>query len=76
MPNTQQLVADDEIFVSQQNEINEGIHRSREALYKPSEVTECVDCGDEIPPERKIAIPSTERCTLCAEALEKRNKIK
>jgi RNA polymerase-binding transcription factor DksA len=75
MPDTQQVLADDEVFVIQQNEINEAINRSREALYKPSGVTECIDCGDEIPLERKIAIPSTERCTPCAEVHEKRNKI-
>ena len=72
MPNTQQTVADDDVFVAQQNEINEAIHKSREALYKPSDVTECIDCGDDIPEARKIAIPSTERCVHCAEVAEKR----
>jgi RNA polymerase-binding transcription factor DksA len=74
MPNTEQVLPDDEVFVLQQNEINEAIHRSREALYKPSDVIECIDCGDDIPPERKIFIPSTERCTPCAEAAEKRKR--
>lgn len=69
---TEPSAADDEIFVLQQNEINEALHKTREALYKSSDVTECIDCGDEIPEARKIAIPSTERCTPCAEALEKR----
>ena len=76
MPNTEPILADDEVFVLQQNEINAAIHRSREALYKPSDVIECIDCGDDIPEERKVAIPSTERCTSCAEAVEKRNKSK
>lgn len=76
MPTNEQVLPDDEVFVLQLNEINEAIHRSREALYKPSDVVECIDCGDDIPEARKIAIPSTERCTPCAEAFEKRNKAK
>ena len=71
----EQVLPDDEVFVLQQNEINAAINRSRQALYKPSEVVECIDCGDDIPPARKVAIPSTERCTGCAEAFEKRNKL-
>ena len=74
MSNTEPTIADDEVFVLQQNEINAAINRSREALYKPSDVIECIDCGDDIPEARKIAIPSTERCTFCAGAFEKRNK--
>lgn len=69
---TEPSAADDDVFVIQQNEINEALHKSREALYKPSDVIECIDCGDEIPAARKIAIPSAERCIYCAEALEKR----
>ncbi len=25
----------------------------------------CIDCGDEIPPERLAAVPGTSRCTRC-----------
>jgi phage/conjugal plasmid C-4 type zinc finger TraR family protein len=63
---------DDEVFALQQNEINEALDRSRKALYEPSGVTECVDCGDDIPEQRRIAVPSATRCIHCAEALEKR----
>ena len=72
---TEQVLADDEAFVLQQNGINEAIAKARESLYKPSETIECIDCGDDIPEARKLAIPSTERCTPCAEAYEKRCKI-
>lgn len=71
-----QVHADDEVFVLQQNEINHAISISRKAIYKVSDVTECVECGDDIPLQRKLAIPSAELCTPCAEALEKRNKSK
>ena len=47
MPTNEQVLPDDEVFVLQLNEINEAIHRSREALYKPSDVVECIDCGDD-----------------------------
>lgn len=74
MSNESTLSEDDEVFILQQNEINAAINRSRQALYKPSDAIECIDCGDDIPPARKIAIPSTERCTECAEVFEKRIK--
>lgn len=76
MPNTEQVLPDDEVFVIQHNEIMDGINAARQALYKPSDVTECVECGDDIPEARKIAVPSAELCTPCAEALEKRKTAK
>lgn len=71
---TESTVSDDEVFVLQQNEVNEAINRSREALYIPSDVVDCIDCGDEIPPARKAAVPSAKRCVPCEEDHSKRNK--
>ena len=71
MPSNQRAL-DEEVFVAQQNEINQAINNSRVAISKPSDVVECIDCGDEIPPKRKLAMPSTERCIFCAELAEKR----
>lgn len=65
-------ISDEDAFVIQQNLINEAINKSREALYKPSDVIECIDCGEDIPEERKLKIPSAERCVFCQSLYEKR----
>ena len=36
-------------------------------------IKECVDCLDEIPEERKAAVPSAKRCSFCQEIWEKRH---
>jgi phage/conjugal plasmid C-4 type zinc finger TraR family protein len=64
--------ADDDVFVLQQNEINEALDKARKALYIPTDDVECIDCGEEIPPARKILIPSAVRCVACAQRAERR----
>lgn len=34
--------------------------------------THCAECGDEIEPERRIALPFTGRCASCAHDAEQR----
>lgn len=47
----------------------EGLHRRPPVAVQPSGATHCTDCGDEIPPGRRAAMPATTLCTLCAAAL-------
>jgi len=37
--------------------------------------THCADCGDEIEPERRIALPYTGRCASCAHDAERRLRL-
>lgn len=37
----------------------------------PSE-TECIECGDDIPLQRQLAIRGVQRCTHCQELFERR----
>jgi phage/conjugal plasmid C-4 type zinc finger TraR family protein len=34
----------------------------------------CLDCGDDIDPERRAALPSALRCLECQEARERRER--
>lgn len=36
----------------------------------PNDVTECIDCGEDIEPQRKKALPWAVRCTKCQTKLE------
>ena len=36
----------------------------------PNDVTECIDCGEDIEPQRKKALPWAVRCTRCQTKLE------
>lgn len=38
----------------------------------PNENRECVDCGEDIPEERRIAAPWTKRCVDCQSLAERR----
>ena len=42
----------------------------------PNNVTECEECGDDIPPARKQFDPSTKLCVECAGYHEKMGKHK
>lgn len=36
----------------------------------PNDVTECINCGEDIEPQRKKALPWAVRCTKCQTKLE------
>lgn len=36
-------------------------------------LTECDECGDEIPEARRLAIPGVTRCVHCQQIIEKKN---
>lgn len=55
-------------------ELQEKIIASKSKPKPASPITECKDCGDEIPPKRKEAVPSTERCVDCEELFALRRK--
>lgn len=41
-----------------------------QSLVEPAE--ECVDCGEEIPLQRRAAVRGVQRCTHCQEVFERR----
>lgn len=55
-------------------EIQERMIAARIQSKPASPETECIDCGDEIPPLRKAAVPSTQRCIECEELFTKKNR--
>lgn len=40
--------------------------------YEGVSLTECVECGDDIPADRQQAIPGCTQCTECASMAEER----
>lgn len=42
------------------------LSRIKQAL-EDSGIIDCIDCGDEIPKARKLAVPSAKRCMDCEE---------
>lgn len=44
----------------------------REIAWAPAfDASECIDCGDDIPPARRKAVPHARRCTSCEARHEK-----
>lgn len=46
------------------------VARSQAVLAMPG-ASECDDCGDDIPPARRAAMPSAKRCARCQGRFEK-----
>lgn len=44
---------------------------SRLSTPSARDQVDCVDCGDEIEPERRVAAPGARRCLFCQEARER-----
>lgn len=67
------VIADDERSMEQ---LEERLRQQRIAashqLYDPTKPVNCVDCGEDIAPERLAAYPRTARCTGCASEVEQR----
>lgn len=48
------------------------VQRALEAQAAQESETECIECGDEIPLQRQLAIKGVQRCTHCQELFERR----
>ncbi|MFN3858407.1 MAG: TraR/DksA C4-type zinc finger protein [Caulobacter sp.] len=44
------------------------------ACLPPASDGDCIDCGDEIDPDRRRVLPGARRCLTCAEARERRER--
>lgn len=55
-------------------EREDGARAATDALRETGTET-CLDCGDLISPERKAAVPSARRCSLCQTERERLNKV-
>lgn len=49
----------------QQAQIEAGI--SRIQRYEGESLSECAECGDEIPEGRRVAVPGVQHCLACAQ---------
>lgn len=50
-------------------------HRaSMEKQRAQESLEECMDCGEEIPEQRRTAIPGVQRCIFCQELFERKQK--
>ena len=59
----------------QQAQIDAGI--SRIQRYEGESLSECAECGDEIPEGRRVAVPGVQHCVQCAEHLSvKKNGVR
>lgn len=42
----------------------------------PASALCCADCGDDIPDERRRAVPGVRRCTHCAQEIERYGRLR
>lgn len=52
----------------QQAQIEAGI--SRIQRYEGESLSECAECGDEIPEGRRVAVPGVQHCVSCAQLID------
>lgn len=62
--------ADDE-SVNAMETVNNYIELSRRAIPTGNGTLVCLDCGDPIPPARKLAQPGSKYCVVCQEDHDK-----
>ena len=48
--------------------VKDGIDRAKSRLPSGPSLTHCADCGAEIPPARREAVPGVRLCVACQEA--------
>jgi RNA polymerase-binding transcription factor DksA len=48
------------------------VQRALEAQAAQESLEECIDCGEEIPQQRRLTIQGVERCVYCQAAWERR----
>jgi phage/conjugal plasmid C-4 type zinc finger TraR family protein len=48
--------------------VDDAVERARSALPRGASLTNCEDCGAEIPPARREAVPGVRRCVRCQAA--------
>ncbi|NMZ72958.1 TraR/DksA family transcriptional regulator [Pseudomonas nitroreducens] len=47
---------------------------ARQPAFVGQSLSECLDCGDEIPSARQLAAPGCTLCTFCQSITEKRGR--
>nr|VFK21756.1 MAG: transcriptional regulator, TraR/DksA family [Candidatus Kentron sp. LFY] len=50
------------------------LHRKRSAIAGTQAVPFCLECGEEIPEARRLAVPSARYCVDCQSILERRRR--
>jgi len=51
--------------------VKDAVARARNELPAGPGLTHCAECGAEIPPARRVAIPGVRHCVACQEALDR-----
>ncbi|WP_222546322.1 DksA/TraR family C4-type zinc finger protein [Asaia lannensis] len=52
--------------------ISDAVKRARANMPKGETLTECVSCGEDIPPARQHALPGVKLCVECQSERDKR----
>ena len=52
--------------------ISDGVSRMRARIPTGRGETHCVECGEEIPAARRVALPGARTCIVCQSALDRR----
>ena len=61
-----------ELFEADRKERDERYAAERARVFARVQVMHCLECGEEIPRERQLALPHTRRCARCAADVERR----
>ena len=65
-------MADDADHASEQQDRMNAEALEQRTRYSGHSATHCIDCGNEIPPERQQSIRGVQTCVECATARERR----
>ena len=55
--------------------VQDAVERARHNLQGGTGTPECVECGAEIPPARRQAMPSATRCIACQSEMDAADKV-
>lgn len=51
--------------------IEDAAKKARASLPRGESLTHCEECGEEIPPKRRQALPGVRLCVACQQAMER-----
>lgn len=66
----------DRIQELEEAKLAERISRIQRQLATQPRILDCVACGDEIPEERRAALPHATRCFECQSSIEKNSRFR
>lgn len=61
-----------ELFDADRRDREERHALERARIFSRGVLMHCLECGDEVPEARQLALPHTRRCVRCASEVERR----